>query len=190
MSLDIELSNGNELNWLRNPFGLERWARNNVECKITTEFISGTMKKDENGYKYIDWETDHSWNLWDVTNNFCYSGAKYLNEKPINTQKILRKLFKIVVDAYWEEIQKLDKGYFYFDLPAYRQFVEGQFEGIIEGSEYSRDYKYLKIPIEIYEKKYPERERKGLTGYKDWFKQLVIFADELQDLDNKFSGSN
>lgn len=200
MGLDMDLTCNkeeiNEINWLRNPFGLERWVRDNVNNAERTHIISAKVWKDKETRKVlIDWNQEMDWDLWDVTNQFCYDGCKLLNEDPIKQQKALRRLFKVVVDSYWEQIQKLDVGFLFFDLPSYRQFVEPKrFPGIIEGAKYGDNcygIKCLMIPLDVWNAREGNpRERMDLEGYKKWFKRLVDFANDLQDLDNKFYGSN
>ncbi|MEN6552765.1 MAG: hypothetical protein ABFC34_07755 [Methanobacterium sp.] len=199
MSLDIELSrNGEEIremNWLRNPFGLERWAECNVGSKRTTIYQSYNVIKHTNttpSIYTIDWNNLVEWNLWDVCNKFCYHGSDILNLGEIYIRKSYRELFKAVVDDYWKVIKRLDEGYFFFDLPAYRQLIEGKFPiGVQrEEFEYTKDREYLRIPIEVYYEHVGDLNCSTLQDYQDWFKELVEFADDLQDLDNKFYGSN
>ena len=100
MSLEIDLiekETGNEvmsLNWLRNPFGLQTWAEDNVGMKIVQR-VRGISGREE---LFED--------LRYVCNHWSYEDSSDID----------RGLFKQVVDTYWKEIQKLEVGYFVFNL--------------------------------------------------------------------------
>ena len=163
MSLDISLideETGEEiisLNWLRNPFGLERWAESNVGEKLN---VPGNKA------------------LWFVCNYWCYDGSDNID----------RVRFKEVVDSYWAKVQEIEFGYFIFDLPEYRQFVEGKLK---QGLDYSEgDFRYQKDNTEIAIRMTCFNDVKSLDEYKGWFQQLVQFAERLQDTNVEFECSN
>ncbi|AEG18684.1 hypothetical protein [Methanobacterium paludis] len=182
MSLDISLYKGEDgiiaMNWFRNPFGLERWAEKNVGDKVKIQ--------DEEGNKVT---------LWDVCNKWCYKRAEVLNSLIPEVKRRNRLLFKEVVDAYWSEIQKLDEGFFFFDLPTYDHFV-GQHTSVFPNEwvlTVTFTEKEIVIPMDYFKNEVFNLGRVnkgGLQGYKDWFKELVDFADLLQNLDYTFEGSN
>ena len=161
MSLEISLrKKGDEeeamsLNWLRNPFGLERWAEANV---------GKTDNSPENE------------RLWYVCNNWNYGKSKEID----------KCLFEQVVDKYWSAIQELEVGYFVFNLPMYRQFVEGELRKRLEFGDYKYRMGYTEIAIkmEFFE------DVPTLDGYKEWFHRLVLFAEKLQDPNMEFHCSN
>jgi hypothetical protein len=170
MSLDISLYNRKtgediiEMNWLRNPFGLERWASDNANLE---------MKKD----------------LWYVCNHWNYKKASRVN----------RGLFKSVVDKYWEVISNLTEGFFCFDLPAYRQFVEGKtqfmvqedwaFGQRIKGAKYEGER--LAIPMWQFTPQVIDLGGKNkLEDYQEWFRELVRFAELLQNENYRLYCSN
>jgi hypothetical protein len=167
MSLEIRLSDKKtdeevmSLNWLRNPFGLERWAEANV-CEI---YVS----KEEERLRY-------------VCNHWNYDKSKEID----------KQLFEKVVDNYWAVIKNLEVGYFAFNLPEYRQFVEG----MIGKNLKMKDYRYRNNPTEIvinmelFKGEFVFTDSKGLEGYKGWFRQLVAFAEKLQEPDMVFYCSN
>ena len=161
MSLNISLRDKEtdeeimSLNWLRNPFGLERWAGDNVG-----EVINVPIRQ-RLGY---------------VCNNWNYE----------KSNEIDRQLFKEVVDGYWTALQKREVGYFVFDLPEYRQFVEGDIGRKLEFEDYGyrKDHTEIAIKMECF-CEYP-----SLQEYKEWFYQLVLFAEKLQDPNVVFHCSN
>ena len=166
MSIEISLRDKEtdeeimSLNWLRNPFGLERWAEDNLIL-----YVGETAKLPEKK------------KLWYVCNNWNYE----------NSDEIDRQLFKEVIDEYWMVLQKLEVGYFVFDLPEYRQFVEGVINGRkleFENYRYQRDHTEIAIEMECF------RNIPSLHGYKEWFYRLVLFAEKLQDPNVVFHCSN
>lgn len=171
MSLNISLI-GKEtkeevmsLNWLRNPFGLERWAESNVGDIV--DIVVGT---------YMELHEEQT--LHYVCNHWCYD----------ESDNIDRGQFKWIVDKYWDKIQELEVGYFVFDLPEYRQFVEGKLKRELDHSvgdfEYRKDNTEIAIKMELFE------GTKSFDEYKQWFQQLVLFAERLQDADVEFDCSN
>jgi len=178
MSLDIALydkADGEEIiamNWLRNPFGLCQWAEDNAG--------------------------DGEQSLWYVCNAWAYDKGKDVD----------RVGFKRVVDAYWERIQKLERGYYWFDLPAYRDIVErncgwipyelgGSRLGASPAESHYVDERYNKkrdklgIPMEYFTAGvFHLAGQNTLEHYKDWFAELVKFAELLQDTALEFYCSN
>lgn len=157
----MSLSNDEEdevisLNWLRNPFGLERWAELNVGEKVN-------LPENER--------------LWDVCNRWTYD----------KSNEIDRKLFKKVVDIYWSKIQNLQVGYFVFDLPGYRQMVEGPVGMKLTRRyyEYRRDGADIAIRMECF-KRDLSLDNPTLEKWKEWFHRLVVFAEKLQDPNMEF----
>ena len=167
MSLDLTLYDKNDeevnwINWLRNPFGLERWAEANTKMADKLPL-----------------------SLYEVCNKWNYD----------KSAEIDRKLFKEIIDKYWEEVQKLERGYFFFDIASYRQFVE-PYNNLIPKNKWGNyiDAKYedgeIKIPMEYFEPKEFNLGRVSLENYKKWFKELVVFAEELQNEEYRFTCSN
>ena len=106
-----------------------------------------------------------------------------------------RKLFKETVLKYWDQIKSLEKGYFYFKLSAYRQFIEGRAEFLpgryllmggkvwaIDGSSYDKQGR-IKIPVEHFSHPVFDHDKPSLEKYKEWFYRLVEFAELLQNKD-------
>jgi hypothetical protein len=105
-----------------------------------------------------------------------------------NSGQIDRALFLRVVYDYWERIQFLKQGYFYFDLPSYRQFIEphvhllpqgNTFIGtkFIVGSSYD-DSNRLRIPMEHFSHDaFALGDKNTLQAYKNWFARLVHIAE-------------
>jgi hypothetical protein len=179
MSLDISLhkfddtigDDGLSMNWLRNPFGLERWAQNNVSYIIRQMPIELSVT------------------LWGVCNQWNYD----------KSSEIDRSLFKQVVIFYNTFIQNMTIGYFWFDIHSLMQFVVPHIEQFpkergfnrIKDSVYNKEL--LGIPQSYFAnpcfglggKKY------GTLGYyQEWFGELVEFAELLQDTDYEFYCSN
>lgn len=185
MSLDIKVFNKesgstvSEMNWLRNPFGLERWAEHNVGMDLVAE---GLVKKGRG--------------LWYVCNNWAYSKASRVN----------RKLFKEIVDLYWERVQKLKEGYYCFDLQSFRQFVAPKLHLLptkkvkycdvefVDGEKYVHfddGHTLLAIPMRHFAGPGFNLGVDGsLDNMKAWFRELVDLADALQDKGNGFYCSN
>jgi len=159
-----------ELNWLRNPFGLECWVESN-----TSIIVDGMSTE----------------SLYHVCNHWSYAKSKDVD----------RKLFIHVVDYYWNSIKKLDKGYFFFDLPSYIQFVQPHFNvlpiddifGTIHGCSYNENSSIIKIPMEHFNHidfNLGIHNESVLGHYKNWFKKLVDFAEALQDESTIFECTN
>lgn len=175
MSLNITLTNNKQkeelasINWLRNPFGLCNWAEDNVKPTDLKE-------KD----------------LYYVVNHWNYEKSDQIN----------RALFKKVVYDYWYEIRKLERGYFFFTLQTYIQFVEPNLSALpkvnihflnnvnrIKDSYYTDDNR-IAVPQEYFNNPIFNLSGSTLEHYKNWFKELVDFADLLQNKDNAFYCSN
>lgn len=182
MSLDISLTTKDEeeimdMNWFRNPYGLCNWAEDNLE--------------------YLELQPgSESSTLYYVCNHWAYDKSKDVD----------RKLFKGVVDYYWEHIKDMDRAYYFFDLSSYRQFVEPSLHLIpkvknILGQLDIMDIVYMReqrgrigIDVEYFKPKEFNLSRHNTTSMlkdsKKWFKQLVEFAEELQDEATIFYCSN
>ena|SRR5579872_3619649 len=180
MSLDISVSNATteqavELNWLRNPFGLERWARAN--------------------YLYVKKEEPKP-DLWGVINQWNYDKAEQV-DKPV---------FLEVVKRYGEVILHLEKGYFWFDITAYLDFIRPH-EALlpwksfglgenqrIAGAVYQHltmgiPMEYLSSPVFGLSDEY-RHDAHSLARYQAWYQQLIDFAEILQHPDSMFYCSN
>lgn len=131
-------------------------------------------------------------NLWYVCNHWAYDKAKRVN-KP---------LFLEVVLAYWDAIQAMDRGYFVFDLPSYRQFIEpfvdylpsrphvmGDGQRWIKDSKYD-DHQRLMIPMEHFVSPVFHLGDASLDEYRRWFSRLVDLARLLQEHGAVFYCSN
>ena len=186
MSLDIDVKNTRtgksmEMNWLRNPFGLCTWAENNY---------SYAMERDVPEEK----------SLWYVINHWNYDKSEQV-DKP---------LFLEVVKRYGDVIMMLDKGYFWFNEPNFNQFIQPHLDVlppssdrafIMVGFESTVRYhfdqvEYLGIPMQylghpcfhLSDKYYPDHHT--LDHYKQWYADLIKFAEILQDPDAVFYCSN
>lgn len=177
MSLDIALydSEGNvitEMNWLRNPFGLCQWAEDNAH--------------------YL-WQAEPATNdqLWFVCNTWNYA----------KSEEVDRAHFKSVVDRYWDTLKGLEVTYYFFNLPAYRQFVESKIDHLptnqlaftdtlsIEGSKYDKEHR-LMIPVDLFKPSIFNLGNPSTEKQKQWMMELVDFADKLQDETCRFYCSN
>lgn len=163
MSLNLYLYTETEevasLNWLRNPFGLCQWAEDNFGGE---------------GMLYM------------VCNQWAYD----------NGANIDRTLFKSVVDNYWHQISESTTSYFWFNETQYNRFIKphekyfpGGILGRIIGSQVTPDNR-VGIPLSYFDKELPEplslkrRHQQDSTMkeiYVNWFKELVDFADKLQN---------
>ena len=124
--------------------------------------------------------------LWYVTNHWNYKKSRRVN----------RKLFLEVVKIYNDAIQKLEKGYFYFTLPGYLQFVEPVvnilpkstiFKLVYEGYD---DQNRMKIPMTKEAAIAFNLHDMTLNEYKVWASKLMHFAEILQNKNIKFYCSN
>ena len=161
MGFDMSLSGEGKyitMNWLRNPFGLTKWLEDNVE-RPETDLPSVNT----------------------ICNRWTYS----------NSDKIDRELFLNVILSYKTGVEKLERGFYYFNLREYRCLVEPKAHLMekeskmlggtdIKGLEYAKDGR-VRIPLEVYAK-YPHAESHStIEYYKKWFKELLDFAEQLQD---------
>jgi len=137
---------------------------------------------------------DGQLSLYHVCNDWAYDKSADVD----------RAEFKRVVDLYWKAIKELKRGYFYFDLPAYIQFVEGNTKsfprtqwGSIVNVQYVDERARIKIPMEYFSSmKYSDDPWFEMIGYntleyyKNRFAKLVEFAELLQDKSLRFECSN
>jgi hypothetical protein len=130
--------------------------------------------------------------LWYVCNHWAYKKSGRVN-KP---------LFLEVVLAYQDAIMALLRGYFVFDLPSYRSFIEpfmdylptqphvmGDERRWIKDSKYD-DHQRLMIPMEYFTHEVFHLARPSLAAYQEWFGRLVDLARLLQQPGAKFYCSN
>jgi len=135
--------------------------------------------------------------LWYVINHWSYDKSRRVN----------RPLFRDVVYEYANKLIELSNGYYFFDLPSYRQFIEPHIDflpidgnrggfGIkwIEGSKYDvlgSKVGRLMVPIEHFAKHQcfhlPDV---SLGYYKKWYDDLIEFAELLQNREFRFYCSN
>lgn len=171
---------------------------------IETEVAS--MNWLRNPYGLCNWAEDNveaagvkfDTKLWYVVNHWNYK----------KSPKVNRALFKSVVDGYWRVIQKLDKGYFFFNVYSYIQFVESHRDLLpkeyikiineerIKGLCHALPDK-IGIPIEYFTLEcfnlgfnHGDKFEAPLDKYKAWFFELVQFAEKLQDENLQFYCSN
>ena len=179
MSLSISLYENNSeiasMNWLRNPFGLERWAEGNFKYATKGFAIPVTL----------------SASLWDVCNKWSYDDSSNVD----------RPLFKFVVDIYNSVIQKLEIGYYWFGVSEFMQFVLPHVD-VLPAAPFGGDCYRIKgnifyadkvgIPQEYWVHIWPKNEVRlcKLGHYKMWFTELVEFAELLQDPAYVFYCSN
>lgn len=178
------------MNWLRNPFGLCNWAQDNVSHVLGTEFDKSFYLGDFPHLKDLESGKTES-NLHYVINHWNYD----------KSDEVDRKLFKDVVDEYWKIIEKFERGYFFFDLSSYVQFVEPNKSSFplrdspfdnrtyIESIFYDKRIR-MAIPMEYFKPACFNLGECGLEDYKKWFKKLVEFAELLQNPQYKFYCSN
>lgn len=130
--------------------------------------------------------------LYDVCNNWAYDEAKNVD----------RKLFKDIVDLYWEEIRRLERGYFFFNFREFEVMVAQHYNLFpkedlpcvinpeILGSIWKGDL--YGIPQEYFcnDNIFHLGTHFHLVAYKLWFKVLVDLAELLQDPETEFYCSN
>ena len=174
MSLDISLSDRIsgveiiEMNWLRNPFGLCQFAEDNFQ------FYKGELEGD------LD--------LWDVCNNWNYE----------KSEEIDRPEFKRVIDAYWKVLKDKEQLYYFFALPNFLQFVYGNPLPMerkfmweeIKGKVHLEDWSKVGIPMEHFGHEAFHLNEPSTEKAKDWFAELVRFAELLQHKQYDFYCSN
>ena len=130
--------------------------------------------------------------LYDVCNNWAYDEAKNVD----------RKLFKDIVDLYWDEIRRMERGYFFFNfqeyvglIPYYHGFpVEkpNWFDSIAEIKDAIWKGDLYGIPQEYFcnDNIFHLGIHFHLVAYQLWFKELVDIAELLQDPETEFYCSN
>ena len=129
--------------------------------------------------------------LYDVCNNWAYDEAKNVD----------RKLFKDIVDLYWEEIKRLEIGYFFFNFREFLNFIPGlngfpkdvpEFGSVLKISKAVWKGDLYGIPQEYFydNSRYHLGSNYSLRFYKSWFKELVDIAELLQDPETEFYCSN
>lgn len=170
MSLSISLYRDNKeimaMNWLRNPFGLERWASDNVPLQL---------KKD----------------LWYVCNHWNYEKSNRINRQLFldvvmqywaGIKKLKEGYFFFSLPSYRQFVEGKTQ---YLDT-----MIGWAFGGKrIKGEKYVENR--LAIPMwQFNEQVVDLGGQYQLDDYKNWFKELVGFAKLLQDKRNRFYCSN
>lgn len=166
MSLDIDLYRGEEevaqMNWLRNPFGLCNWAEDN------TAHVGYTPPQSNR-------------RLWYVCNNWAYDESKNID----------RKLFQEVVLNYKKVIDELKIGYFFFNRTSKQHLYCKEDPASLTMRPAPGD-RYM-ISIETFAACTTTinlGDKVTLEAYKEWFGELVKFAELLQDESLTFYCSN
>ena len=162
------------MNWLRNPYGLCNWAEDNFSYALANNpHLAGKPKKP----------------LWYVVNHWNYEKSRRVN----------RPLFKSVVDDYAAVILGLPQAYFFFDVASFMSFVLPNMDALptkqtfgssirIEGNVFHEQK--VGIPMEYFSKPQFHLGHASLEAYKDWFRQLIEFANLLQDEEYVFYCDN
>lgn len=175
MSLSMRLiDNQNEsvldINWLRNPYGLGPWAQRMVE------YVAGTPDP---------FPEDQT--LWWVCNHWAYD----------QSDKIDRKRFHRVVEAYAGHLLPLKEGYFFFTKSEYQQLIlphDARIPKTLEGIKgMVMSHRRMGIPMEVFKDPVFNlgiRKHTVLEHYQDWYQRLMRFADLLQDESLEFYCSN
>jgi hypothetical protein len=180
MSLDISVSNPAtgeemEMNWLRNPFGLCSWAEDTLLYEAKLEAVPEEQS------------------LWFVINHWSYDKSANVN-KP---------LFLQVVQRYGGVILSVEKGYFWFPLDRFPDNLAYHLEpgksidalrsSLRDGNVINGDITYYQdkigLPIEQCAK-FVRLGRSDLARYKDWYRDLIRFAEILQTPEAVFYCSN
>ncbi len=168
-----------------------------LDISVTTSEEEVELNWLRNPFGLCNWAEDNVHpktrrSLWYVCNHWSYKKSCRVN----------RPLFQEVVLAYWEQIKRLKQGYFVFDLPSYRQFIEPNISHLptespnpfssvrwIKGSKYTNDRR-LMVPMEHFDSSVFHLSVPRLGSYQDWFKRLVYAAELLQQTSAKFYCSN
>ena len=167
-----------------------------LDLSVTVDGETREMNWLRNPFGLCDWAEDNvkpgtRQSLYYVCNHWSYN----------KSQRVNKKLFLDVVLAYSEAIKVLEKGYFVFDLPSYRQFVEPNIKHLptdtmvfttarrIVGSKYD-DKLRLMIPMEYFSHSVFNIRWCKLADYQAWFQELVELAELLQQPRAKFYCSN
>lgn len=168
------------MNWLRNPYGLCQWVEDNVLLPI------GLKPVEERRLRY-------------VTNHWAYDKGGEVD----------RVLFLDVVTYYYQMVMPLTRGYFFFRMSRFIQFVlpnidlipveKGPFNNVrIKDSLTVNEGNQIGIPMEYFghirfglNTRYdPDGDNHSLARYKRWMGELLEFAEELQDPTTIFLCSN
>jgi len=161
------------MNWLRNPFGLCNWAVDNYVywCKKKYDCYS------KNGKNNL---------LYHMLNCYAYDKGKKLD----------RKKFLEIVQTYYDLLNNIEEGYFFFDLNSYRQFIQPKYNTFLKGYNYGdfrtiHGEKYDKYNRNVlmipqsefvnYECVHSIKTDMSLSKYKAWMRELLDFAEMLQD---------
>ena len=185
MGLDIDVTNPEtgesiDMNWLRNPYGLERWARAN--------------------YLYVKKE-EPTPDLWDVCNEWAYDKAEQV-DRPVFLQ-IVKRYGDVIMNLehgyFWFDVS----AYIQFIEPHLSVFPRHdplEKLGIADGSLRIVDSVYCNkevgIPMEYFgdpcfhlsDKYRPTAHT--LERYKEWYQQLINLAELLQVPGTTFYCSN
>ena len=183
MSLDISVMSKHtgesmDMNWLRNPFGLCPWAEAN--------------------YNYAtERQPPEEQSLWYVINHWNYDTSDQV-DKP---------LFLEVVKRYGVVLHQLERGYFFFTETGLEQFVwpcvgvtsmveirRGQPPDIVtvgrgEEKEYGLPMEKFGDPCYHLSDRYRPHAH-TLGHYLSWYRDLIRFAEILQEPDASFYCSN
>ena len=143
---------------------------------------------------YVSPNAITSQRLYFACNHWAYDNSKNIN----------RTMFLNAATEYNEQIQALKEGFFYFDLPGYRQFVQPHMRLFpssiprfgntthIDGEQYIGDR--LAIPMEHFQpiefNIFFGEFTSLLAQYKAWMRKLIDFAVKLQDTSLEFYCSN
>lgn len=149
------------INWLRNPFGLERWAELNYR-----------YDKQRRGDK-----TEPPMTLWHACNDWN------TKEPPSRLQ------FYETVMHYWETISKLPDAFFFFGaadfvyliVPKLSQFkmkFAWSGSGFIDGMVVLDGGKYVGLPHIYFRDGFDLGDKWGKADYQRWFEELVEIADK------------
>ena len=124
-------------------------------------------------------DTPHD--LYYVCNHWAYS----------QSLEIDRELFGRVVLDYWQQVQAIERGYFWFTPLQYKQLVMPYAKLLPSRDSIHKTETHTEIPMEYFSN---NAFRLGpnctLQGYKDWFAKLVHIAALLQEPDVEFYCSN
>jgi hypothetical protein len=185
MSLDLSVTNPTtgqqcEMNWLRNPYGLERWARAN--------------------YRYVK-KKEPTPSLWDVCNIWAYENAVEVN-RPLflSTVQCYGEVILALEQGYfWFDVSASIQ----FVEPHLEQFPRydplakwGIADDSLRIEKSVHFNKELGIPMEYFG--HPcfhlsdiyRPHAHTLAHYQDWYRELIQLAEVLQDPETEFSCSN
>ena len=175
MSLDIDVANEEtgemmDMNWLRNPFGLCNWAEDTYRYETKLDNVPEEQS------------------LYYVINHWSYD----------NSDNVDKPLFLEVVQRYAEPILKVTKGYFWFPLERFPDnlsyHVIPKKKGIdvkkgLKESDIVYCNKKIGLPIE-HCATFVDLGHANLEYYKNWYRDLIRFAEILQHPKSRFYCSN